>query len=127
MARSVHNAIESSLASSSGHRDPAAMIRARSTVPIMASGRVVPHSKAAHMTATNRPSPRVTKTLASRGPSTHDERIKAAYLSSLRRRQEDDFVLGRERHHVRRVLLLHAVNGPEQIIELAGRRHPEEA
>jgi hypothetical protein len=55
MAMSVNPAIEGSLASSWGHRDPAAMIRPRSTVPIRARGHVVPHSEAAHMTATARP------------------------------------------------------------------------
>jgi len=52
MAMSVNPAIEGNLALSSGHRDPAAMIRPRSTVPIRASGHRVPHQQAVHMTAT---------------------------------------------------------------------------
>src|SRR5215212_12096738 len=45
----------------------------------------------------------------------------------LGRRQKHDLVLGRERNHVRRVLLLHAVDRPEQVVELARRRYPEQA
>src|SRR5215213_9447402 len=45
----------------------------------------------------------------------------------LGRRQEHDLVLGRERNYVGWVLLLHAVDRPEQIVELARRRHPEQA
>src|SRR4029077_13907949 len=45
----------------------------------------------------------------------------------LRRRQEYDLVLGGERNHVGRVLLLHAVDRPEQIVQLARRRDPEQA
>jgi 2-polyprenyl-6-methoxyphenol hydroxylase-like FAD-dependent oxidoreductase len=44
-----------------------------------------------------------------------------------RRRQEHHFVFGRKRDDFRRRLFLHAVDRPEQIIELAGRRDPEEA
>jgi hypothetical protein len=54
MAMSVNPAIEGNLPLSSGHRDPAAMIRPRSTVPIRASGQDVPQQQAAHMTATGR-------------------------------------------------------------------------
>jgi hypothetical protein len=71
MAMSVNPAIEGNLSASSGQRDPAAMIGPRSTVPIRARGHVVPRSQAAHMTATGRTCTR-RKTLASRGPSTHD-------------------------------------------------------
>src|SRR5437870_2473085 len=66
MAMSVNPAIEGNPPLSSGHGDPAAMIRPRSTVPIRARGHVVPHQQAAHMTATGRTCTRV-KTLASRG------------------------------------------------------------
>src|SRR5580693_4356741 len=47
---------------------------------------------------------------------------------ALRRRwrQEVDVVLGGELDHLIRILLLHIVNGPEQIIEPAGRGHPEQ-
>src|SRR6266480_849918 len=54
MAMSVNPAIEGNQPLSSGHCDPAAMIRPRSTVPIRARGHVVPHQQAAHMTATGR-------------------------------------------------------------------------
>jgi hypothetical protein len=36
-------------------------------------------------------------------------------------------VLGGDRDHIRRVLFLHTVDRPEQIVELARRRHPEKA
>src|SRR5206468_9001831 len=71
MAMSVNPAIEGNQPLSSGHCDPAAMIGPRSTVPIRARGHVVPHQQAAHMTATGRTCTRG-KTLANRGPSTHD-------------------------------------------------------
>src|SRR5438552_7912140 len=77
MAMSVNPAIEGNQPLSSGHCDPAAMIGPRSTVPIRARGHVVPHQQAVHMTATGRTCTRG-KTLANRGPSTHDN-------SSLRR------------------------------------------
>src|SRR5947209_3389889 len=38
-----------------------------------------------------------------------------------------DLVLCGERDHLRRRLLLHVVDGPEQVVELTRRRHPEEA
>src|SRR5213593_3902784 len=71
MAMSVNPAIEGNQPLSSGHCDPAAMIGPRSTVPIRARGHVVPHQQAVHMTATGRTCTRG-KTLANRGPSTHD-------------------------------------------------------
>ena len=49
-----------------------------------------------------------------------------AWLLGWRRRQEVDVVLGRKPNHVVRILLFHIVNGPEQIIEPAGRGHPEQ-
>src|SRR6266508_1368209 len=64
----------------------------------------------------------------------HAESASAAPLPTLhalllrrRRRQEQDLVLGRQRHHLVGFLLLHAVDRPEQIVELARRRHPEQA
>src|SRR5215212_8373948 len=54
-------------------------------------------------------------------------RVGRAGALRLGRRQEHDFVLGRKRNHVRRVLLLHAVDRPEQVVELARRRYPEQA
>jgi hypothetical protein len=54
MAMSVNPAIEDNQPLSSGHCDPAAMIGPRSTVPIRASGHVVPQQQAVHMTATGR-------------------------------------------------------------------------
>src|SRR5436305_13267729 len=46
--------------------------------------------------------------------------------SRLRWRQEHDLMLRGERHDIRRVLLPHAVNCPEQIIEFSRRRDPEQ-
>src|SRR5665213_2536389 len=43
-----------------------------------------------------------------------------------RRRQEMNVVFGGESHHVFGLLFLHVVQAPEQIIELLGRRHPEQ-
>src|SRR5262249_15128891 len=43
-----------------------------------------------------------------------------------RRRQEVDVVLGGEFHDIIRILLLHIVNGPEQVIEALGGRNPEQ-
>ena len=43
-----------------------------------------------------------------------------------RRRQEVDVVLGRHRHHVLRLLLLHVVKAPEQVVEFSRRCHPEQ-
>src|SRR5215831_13490890 len=73
MAMSVNPAIEGNQPLSSGHSDPGGMIGPRSTAPIRARGDVVPQPQAAHMTATGRTCPRM-KTLASRGPSTHDRK-----------------------------------------------------
>jgi hypothetical protein len=72
MAMSVNPTIEGNLSFVMGHRDPAAMIRPRSTDPIRARGHVRLHPQAEHMTATGR-IPHAQKTLAKRGPSTHDE------------------------------------------------------
>jgi hypothetical protein len=71
MAMSVNPTIEGNLSFVMGHRDPAAMIRPRSTDPIRARGHVRLHPQAEHMTATGR-IPHAQKTLAKRGPSTHD-------------------------------------------------------
>jgi hypothetical protein len=76
MAMSVNPTIEGNLSFVMGHRDPAAMIRPRSTDPIRARGHVRLHSEAEHMTAPGRTSTARNKTLAKRGPSTHDERRK---------------------------------------------------
>src|SRR5205807_4960588 len=104
MAMSVNPAIEGNQPLSSGHCDPAAMIGPRSTVPIRARGHVVPHQQAAHMTATGRTCTRG-KTLANRGPSTHDNlssRISADLADRLGdpfgARDVELFQRGRERH-----------------------------
>src|SRR5262252_546256 len=73
MAMSVNRRIERTLPHVMGRRDPGAMIRVRSTDPIRASG-LVPRSKAGHMTANDLTGQNAKKTLASRGPSTHDVR-----------------------------------------------------
>jgi hypothetical protein len=75
MAMSVNPTIEGNLLFVMGHYDPVAMIRPRSTDPIRARGHVVPHHKAEHMTAAGRTSTARTKTLAKRGPSTHDDKF----------------------------------------------------
>ena len=54
-------------------------------------------------------------------------RSRRAGSRPRRRRQEHHLVLGGQRHHVGRVLLLHGVDRPEQVVELARRRHPEQA
>ncbi|HJT06272.1 MAG TPA: hypothetical protein VJ747_05080 [Stellaceae bacterium] len=72
MAMSVNPAIEGYLSAVMGHLDPAAMIRPRSTGPIKASGHAVPQQQAVHMTAAGRTLHTREKSLASRGPSTHD-------------------------------------------------------
>jgi hypothetical protein len=54
MAMSVNPTIEGNLSAVMGHRDPAAMIRPRSTDPITARGHAVPHHEAEHMTAAGR-------------------------------------------------------------------------
>src|SRR5271165_2110677 len=53
MAVSVNRQIEADLSNVMGQRDPEAMIRSRSTVPIRASG-LVPREQAGHMTASGR-------------------------------------------------------------------------
>jgi hypothetical protein len=53
MALSVNRQIEADLSFVMGQRDPEAMIRSRSTVPIRASG-PVPRKQAGHMTASDR-------------------------------------------------------------------------
>src|ERR1700690_1948214 len=77
MAMSVNRRIERTLPTVMGQRDPEAMIRVRSTDPIRASG-LAPRSKAGHMTASDFTCQNVKKTLASRGPSTHDGHSGAA-------------------------------------------------
>lgn len=72
MAMSVNRRIERTLPNVMGQRDPEAMIRVRSTDPIRASG-LVPRSKAGHMTASDCTCQNAKKTLANRGPSTHDD------------------------------------------------------
>jgi hypothetical protein len=72
MAMSVNPTIEGNLLFVMGHCDPVGMIGPRSTDPIRARGHAVPHHKAEHMTAAGR-SQHAQKTLAKRGPSTHDE------------------------------------------------------
>src|SRR5579875_2391252 len=71
MAMSVNRRIGRNLPIVMGQRDPEAMIRVRSTDPIRASG-LVPQQQAGHMTASDRTRRNAKKTLASRGPSTHD-------------------------------------------------------
>src|SRR5262252_9850339 len=85
MAMSVNRRIERTLPHVMGRRDPGAMIRVRSTDPIRASG-LVPRSKAGHMTANDLTGQNAKKTLASRGPSTHDvekdaSRSNASFIS----------------------------------------------
>src|ERR1700751_2093360 len=53
-------------------------------------------------------------------------RLKARQTSSLRRRQKIHFVLGRDRDDVLGLLFFHRMDRPEQVVELARRRHPEE-
>src|SRR5487761_2295792 len=72
MAMSVNRRSERNLPIVMGRRDPEAMIRVRSTDPIRASG-LVPRQQAGHMTASDLTSQNAKKTLASWGPSTHDE------------------------------------------------------
>src|SRR3984893_17495636 len=92
MAMSVNPAIEGNQPLSSGQCDPAEMIGPRSTVPIRARGHVVPQQQAAHMTATGRPCTHV-KTLASRGPSTHDSKGgRLAGVGSLRGAAGDEAI-----------------------------------
>jgi hypothetical protein len=71
MAMSVNRLIERDLSPVLGQRDPVAMIRTRSTVPIRACG-PRPRQQAGHMTARCRHLHARDKTLASWGPSTHD-------------------------------------------------------
>src|SRR5665213_4089901 len=71
MAMSVNRRIERNLPAVMGQRDPEAMIRVRSTDPIRASG-LVPRQQAGHMTASDLISQSAKRTLARRGPSTHD-------------------------------------------------------
>jgi hypothetical protein len=73
MAVSVNRQIEGKLSRVMGQRDPAGLIRPRSSSPIRACG-LVPRQRAGRMTAIGRPC-RHAKTLASRGPSTHDPGI----------------------------------------------------
>jgi hypothetical protein len=54
MAMSVNPAIENYPSVVMGHHDSAAMIGPRSTIPIRASGHVVPRQQAVHMTASGR-------------------------------------------------------------------------
>src|ERR1700719_2082765 len=48
-------------------------------------------------------------------------------LRLFRRRQEIDFVFGRQRDDFSRRLLGHVVDRPKEIIKTARRRHPEHA
>src|SRR5258708_39715232 len=72
MAMSVKRRIERNLSNVMGQRDPARMIRVRSTDTIRASG-LVPRQQAGHMTASDLTCRNAKKTLASWGPSTHDD------------------------------------------------------
>jgi hypothetical protein len=71
MASSVNRRIESDLLWVKGQCDPVSLIRSRSTVPIRACG-LGRANKAGHMTASDHRATRANKSLASRGPSTHD-------------------------------------------------------
>src|SRR4030095_12231422 len=71
MASSVNRRIESDLLWVKGQRDPVSLIRSRSTFPIRACG-LGRANKAGHMTASDHRATRANKSLASRGPSTHD-------------------------------------------------------
>src|SRR5438552_6679321 len=66
MASSVNRRIKTDLVSSLGHRDPAGMIRPRSTDPIRARGHV-PQIQAGHMTASDRQSQNAKKPLLAGG------------------------------------------------------------
>src|SRR5260370_13100444 len=70
MASSVNRRVEGYLSRVMGQRDPAGLIRPRSTEPIRACG-LAPRHQAGHMTAIGPRSRHVKKILASRGPSTH--------------------------------------------------------
>src|SRR6266576_925257 len=83
MAMSVKPAIEGTLSPASGHYDPAAMSRSRSTVPIMARGLVVPHLKAAHMTAPARTAKRVKNSLPAGGHPHMTAREFAAFTAVI--------------------------------------------
>jgi hypothetical protein len=54
-------------------------------------------------------------------------RVRSNVFRSLGRRQERNLVARGERNHLRRVLLLHRVDCPEQIVQLPRGRHPEDA
>src|SRR3954449_13290137 len=55
----------------------------------------------------------------------HDNPSRSTELGR-RRRQEMYVVLGGELYNVVWILLLHIVNSPEQVVESAGRGHPEQ-
>ena len=85
MAVSVNRQIEGNLSRVMGQFDPAGLIRPRShTGPIRACG-LAPRQQAGHMTAIDRPCPARKKTLATRGPSTHDPGIHAFLGAAARR------------------------------------------
>src|SRR6266851_3118345 len=69
MAASVDRRIEANLCRDMGQRDPAGLIRPRSTEPIRACGHR-PRTQAGHMTASDLTAETPQKVLASRGPFT---------------------------------------------------------
>src|SRR5947208_6822234 len=80
MASSVNRRIETDLVSSLGHRDPAGMIRPRSTDPIRARGHV-PQIQAGHMTASDRQSQNAKKPLLAGGhPHMTVKKRRASYF-----------------------------------------------
>ena len=83
MAMSVNRRIERNLPAVMGQRDPEAMIRVRSTDPIRASG-LVPRQQAGHMTASDLMGQSVKRTLARRGPSTHDGSMSTVHANTTR-------------------------------------------
>ena len=76
MASSVERRIEDTLRRVKGHHDPAGLIRPRSTVPIKACG--YPAAQPGRTHDRKRPFRcHSHKTLARRGPSTHDPAIQS--------------------------------------------------
>jgi hypothetical protein len=93
MASSVNRRIESDLLWVKGQRDPVSLIRSRSTVPIRACG-LGRANKAGHMTASDHRATRANKSLASRGPSTHDPKGPYSVEFVLRSLEQECWHIG---------------------------------
>src|SRR5277367_684979 len=66
--------------------------------------------------------------MAGTSPAMTDGALRISIsLRLLRRRQKVNLMLGRERHDLGWRLLRHVVDAPEEIVQTAGRRHPEQA